>query len=321
MSHNHELLVPEPPANRRHLLKYAWLSILAAVTTIALKTTAYALTDSVGLLSDAMESLVNLAAALMALWVLVVAARPADESHHYGHSKAEYFSSGVEGALILVAASAIAVAAIDRLLHPQPLDQIGVGLIISVLAALINGVVAWILLRAGRQFDSVTLQADGHHLMTDVWTSAGVVLGVGLVGLTGWQILDPLIALAVAANILWVGGRLFYNAVEGLMDASLPPDEARVVLSILESYRLRHPEIGFHALRTRRAAARRFVSIHVLVPGHWSVKRGHDIAHDIECEIQEQIVGASVITHLEPIDDPLSYEDVDIDRHLLPGGQ
>ncbi len=319
MSHNHEVSDPEPSANRRHLVKYAGLSILAAVATIALKMTAYVLTDSVGLLSDAMESLVNLAAALMALWVLVVAARPADDSHHYGHSKAEYFSSGVEGALILVAASAIAVTAIDRLLHPQPLQQVGVGLIISVLAALINGAVAWVLLRAGRQFDSVTLRADGHHLMTDVWTSAGVVLGVGLVGLTGWQILDPLIALAVAANILWVGGRLFYGAVEGLMDASLPADEARQVLSILEKFREQHPEIGFHALRTRRAAARRFVSVHVLVPGHWSVKQGHDIAHGIECEIQERIAGSSVITHLEPIDDPISYEDVDIDRHPLPG--
>src|SRR5690606_24022554 len=202
--------------DRKKLIRYAWLSIAAALATIVLKAGAYWYTGSVGLLSDAIESLVNLAAGLMALWVLTVAARPADESHHYGHSKAEYFSSGAEGALILIAAVSIGAVALDRLLHPQPIQQFGLGLALSVLASLINGGVALVLLRVGQRFDSITLTADAHHLLTDVWTSIGVVAGVGLVALTGWEILDPLIALAVAAHILWVGFRLFRNSVMGL---------------------------------------------------------------------------------------------------------
>ena len=301
--------------NRKKLIRYAWLSIAAAIATIALKTGAYLHTGSVGLLSDAIESLVNLAAGLMALWVLTVAARPADDSHHYGHSKAEYFSSGAEGALIVLAAISIAYAAVDRILNPQPLDEIGLGLVLSVIASLINGLVAWILLQVGRKYDSITLQADGHHLLTDVWTSIGVVLAVALVAWTDWLILDPLIAIAVAANILWVGFRLFGASVSGLMDASLPQEEQTLVLELMKQFQVEHPYVDFHALRTRRAASRRFISMHVLVPGDWSVKEGHDLAHELEEIIHASLPGSSVITHIEPIDDPVSYEDVDIDRY------
>lgn len=306
----------QPPAHsRQKLIRYAWLSIAAAIATILLKTGAYWYTGSVGLLSDAIESLVNLGAALLALWVLTVAARPADDSHQYGHSKAEYFSSGAEGALIVLAALSIAYTAADRILNPQPLEEIGLGLVLSVVASLINGLVAWILLHVGRKYDSITLQADGHHLLTDVWTSIGVVLAVALVAWTDWLILDPIIALAVAANILWVGFRLFGNSVSGLMDAALPQEEQTQVLELLKSFQARHPQVDFHALRTRRAASRRFISVHVLVPGHWSVKEGHDLAHELEEDIQASLPGASMITHIEPIEDPVSYEDVDIDRY------
>lgn len=301
--------------DRKKLIRYAWLSIAAALATIVLKAGAYWYTGSVGLLSDAIESLVNLAAGLMALWVLTVAARPADDSHQYGHSKAEYFSSGAEGALIVLAAISIGYAAVDRILNPQPLDQIGLGLVLSVIASLINGLVAWILLQVGRKYDSITLQADGHHLLTDVWTSIGVVLAVALVAWTGWLILDPLIALAVAANILWVGFRLFGASVSGLMDASLPEEEQALVLGLMKQFQAEHPYVDFHALRTRRAASRRFISMHVLVPGDWSVKEGHDLAHELEEIIHASLPGSSVITHIEPIDDPVSYEDVDIDRY------
>jgi cation diffusion facilitator family transporter len=314
MPHDHIHPVPHSLKNRKTLIRYAWLSIAAAVVTIVLKTTAFWITGSVGLLSDAMESGVNLMAAFMALAVLTIAARPADDGHHYGHSKAEYFSSGVEGALIVIAALAIGIAAVERLLNPQPVEQAGLGLLIAIIAAVINGVVARILLHVGRQYDSITLIADAQHLMTDVWTSFGVVVAVGLVALTGWQILDPLIALAVAVNILWTGYRLFVKSIRGLMDSALPNDEHRLVLEVLERYQALHPEIDFHALRTRQAASRRFISVHVLVPGAWSVKQGHDVANAIETEIQTRLVGSSVITHLEPIDDPISYEDVDIDR-------
>ncbi|SRR5690554_6490894 len=307
---------PQPESyNRKKLIRYAWLSIAAAIATIVLKAGAYWYTGSVGLLSDAIESLVNLAAGVMALWVLTVAARPADDSHQYGHSKAEYFSSGAEGALIVLAALSIGYAAIDRILNPQPLDEIGLGLVLSVIASLINGLVAWILLQVGRKYDSITLQADGHHLLTDVWTSIGVVLGVALVAWTGWLILDPLIALAVAANILWVGFRLFGASVSGLMDASLPQEEQALVLKLMKDFQALHPEVDFHALRTRRAASRRFVSMHVLVPGEWTVKKGHDLAHELEEIIHARLPGSSVITHIEPIDDPVSYEDMDIDRY------
>src|SRR5512138_2008442 len=243
---------------RSSLQKYAWLSIGAAIATILLKTTAFLLTGSVGLLSDAAESLVNLAGAVVALFMLRIAARPADASHAHGHSKAEYFSSGIEGVLILIAAVSIAYAAIQRLFDPQPLEAVGIGLLVSTGASVINFVVARILMRAGKRYDSITLEADGKHLMTDVWTSVGVIGGVAAVAITGWLRLDPIIALLVAINIVWTAVGLLRRSVEGLMDASLPPAEQAAVVKVLEGYQAQGA--AYHALRTRQAAAQRFIS-------------------------------------------------------------
>lgn len=292
---------------------YAFLSIGAAILTIALKFVAYFLTNSVGLLSDAIESIVNLVAACVALWALIRAAQPPDARHPFGHSKAEYFSSGLEGALIIVAALGIAYAAWGRLLHPQPLDQVGWGLGISLLATAVNGGVAVILLRAGKRLRSITLRADAHHLFTDVWTSAGVLLGVVLVKLTGWLRLDPIIALIVAVNIVWAGWRLLRETGSGLMDAALPLDEQQIIADILAPYQERG--IQFHAIRTRVAGARRFVTFHVLVPGEWSVKQGHDLCEEIELAISSALPATHVTTHLEPLEDPLSWADRELERH------
>jgi len=294
------------------LKRYAWLSIGAALATIALKGTAWWLTGSVGLLSDALESLVNLAGAVMALAMLTLAAQPEDENHAYGHGKAEYFSSGFEGLLIVLAAIAIGVTAIERLLHPQALDQLGVGLLVSVVAAIINLLTARILLAAGHQYRSITLEADAHHLMTDVWTSVGVIAGVGAVAFTGWLWLDPLLALLVAANIVWTGWRLVRRSADGLMDVALPPDEHRAVLGVLENYR--QQGIDYHALRTRQSGARSFVEVHVLVPGAWTVQRGHDLVERVEADIRGALPLATVFTHLEPLEDPASQDDIRLDR-------
>jgi cation diffusion facilitator family transporter len=297
---------------RRHLTRYAWLSIATAVLTIGLKAAAYFLTGSVGLLSDALESGVNLAAAILALVTLTVAAQPPDEEHAYGHDKAEYFSGGAEGTLILFAAVTIAVSAIQRLFNPQPLEQVGLGLAISVVAALCNLVVARILLQAGRQYNSVTLTADAHHLLADVWTSVGVVLGVGVVALTGWTILDPLIAVAVAGQIVYWGFQLVRQAVQGLMDTALPATEMEKVVAVLERYRARG--VTYHALRSRQSGARRFVSVHIQVPGAWSVQRGHGVLEEIERELRQALSPISVFTHLEPIEDPTSWRDISLLR-------
>ena len=295
------------------LTRFAWLSIAAALATMALKAAAYWLTGSVGLLSDALESLVNLAGALMALAMLTVAAWPADENHAYGHGKAEYFSAGVEGALILIAAIAIAVAAIDRLLHPRPIEQVGIGLAVSVVASLLNLGVALVLLKAARAHRSATLQANAHHLLTDVWTSAGVLVGVGAVALTGWLVLDPLVALAVAANIVFAGGRIVRDSVAGLMDAALPPADLKVLRELLDGYAT--DGIEYHALRTRQAGARRFVSVHVLVPPEWSVQQGHDLLERIEADIRRALPPVTVDTHLEPLGDPAALADQELHRH------
>jgi len=286
---------------------YMLLSLAAAVATILLKTLAWHLTGSVGLLSDAMESGVNLIAALGALWALTLAAKPADRNHHYGHFKAEYFSSGLESVLIVVAALAIIHAAIGRLLQPQPLEQLGIGLALSLAATALNGLVAWVLLKAARRFDSITLRADAHHLLTDVWTSAGVVAGIGLVKLTGLAILDPLIAIAVAVNIVFTGWKLFHETASGLLDRSLPDREQRVLDDLLSAYE--SDEIRFHALRTRVAGSRRFVSLHVLVPGHWTVQAGHDLCEELEHKVAATLTRAHVLTHLEPIEDPKAWKD------------
>lgn len=283
------------------------LSVAAAVATILLKTWAWRLTGSVGLLSDALESGVNLVAALGAFWALSLAAKPADRTHHYGHFKAEYFSSGLESVLIVVAALAIIQAAVGRLQQPQPLEQLGLGLALSLLATALNGLVAWVLLKAAKRFHSITLRADAHHLLTDVWTSLGVVLGIGLVKLTGWTLLDPLIAIAVALNIIVTGWMLFRETASGLLDRSLPEKEQHQLEQLLAGHETEH--IRFHALRSRVAGSRRFVSLHVLVPGHWSVRQGHDLCEQLEREIATLLTRTHVLTHLEPIEDPTSWDD------------
>lgn len=294
------------------LKRYAWLSIGAAVTTIALKSLAWWLTGSVGLLSDALESVVNLTGALMALAMITIAEMPADERHAYGHGKAEYFSSGFEGLLILLAAIGIGVAASERLLHPQALNHIDLGLVVSVVASLVNLFTARILLAAGRKHRSVTLEADAHHLMTDVWTSVGVIGGVGAVALTGWYWLDPALALLVAANIVWTGWKLLRRSTTGLMDVALPAEDHALVLAILARYR--ENGVDFHALRTRESGARRFVDLHVLVPGHWTIQRGHELAERLEHDIRQALPRCAVMTHLEPLEDPVSQEDIALDR-------
>lgn len=297
----------EKSVHRSFLKKYAWLSVAAAVATICLKTVAYFLTGSIGLLSDAVESLVNLAGAMMALAMLTVAARPPDKDHAYGHSKAEYFSSAVEGTLILVAALAIAAASVKRIITPKPLEQLGVGLTVSVVASLINLAVALILKKAARRHNSITLEANSTHLMTDVWTSVGVLAGVGAVAITGWLRLDPIVALAVAANIIWSGVSIIRKSVHGLMDTSLPPDEQKKILDILAAYV--EKGIVYHALKTRQSGSRRFVEFHLLVPGDWTVREGHRMAEEIEKEIKSALPEIAVITHLESLEDPGSWED------------
>ena len=298
--------------NRSSLTRYAWLSIAAAFATIGLKGLAYYLTGSIGLLSDAMESLVNLVGATIALSMLIIAAHPPDEEHHFGHSKAEYFASGAEGILVLIAAVGIGVAAVGRIINPRPLEQAGSGLMASAVASLINLGVARVLLYVGRKSNSITLEADAQHLMTDVWTSAAVIGGVGAVALTGWEILDPVVAIAVAANIVWTGYRLIQRSVSGLMDTALSSEEHQIIGGILDGYRKQG--IQFHSLRTRQAAGRRFISIHVLVPGKWTTHRGHHLVDQIEVDICSALPGATVFTHLEPVEDPLSSKDIELDR-------
>ena len=299
--------------NRASLTRFAWLSIGAAVATISLKTVAYLLTGSVGLLSDAIESLVNLAGAVMALIMLHIAARPADDSHVYGHSKAEYFASFTEGLLILGAAAGITGAAIDRLIHPRELEQLGLGLAVSVIASAINFFTARTLMREGKERRSITLEADAQHLMTDVWTSVGVITGVAIAGFTGWQILDPIVGIVIALNILWTGFQLMRRSVSGLMDAALPQKELDLIEKVIRKYRAKG--VRFHALRTRQAAARQFVSVHMLVPGEWTVHDAHHIAEDFETDIRGVLGGVvTVFTHLEPVEDELSMEDMFLDR-------
>jgi len=295
-----------------HLKRYVWLSIAAALATILLKGIAWWLTGSVGLLSDALESFVNLAGALMAFAMLTLAAAPADDKHAYGHGKAEYFSSAFEGFLILLAAASIGYAAIDRFLHPQELAELGVGLLVSVIASLINLFAAFELLKAGRTYRSITLEADARHLMTDVWTSVGVIAGVGLVWLSGWLWLDPLIALLVAANIVWTGWQLLHRSASGLMDEVLPPAQLAAIEQVLDTYR--RQGLVFEELLTRQAGMQAFISLHVRVPGDWSVKQGHDWLERIEADIRAVVPGGQVTTHLEPIEDSVSLIDATLEH-------
>jgi len=295
------------------LERYAWLSVAAALATITLKTLAWWLTGSVGLLSDALESLVNLAAAVLALAMLRLAAAPPDENYPYGFSKAEYFSAGIEGALIVIAAGGITWAAVPRLVTPQPLDMPLAGLSLTVVATAINLAVALVLLRAGRAHHSITLEADGRHLMTDVWTSAAVLVGVALVFFTGWLRLDALIALAVSVHILWTGFSLMRRSVRGLLDPAISTEDQSEVTRLFQEYSRRYG-VSFHALRTRQAGARRFVSFHLLVPDAWTVAEAHRLSEEIEARMRSMVANAAIFTHIEPISDPASYDDQELDR-------
>lgn len=297
----------------KSLKKFIILSIFAAVMTIGLKGTAYWITGSVGLLSDALESCVNLLAALIALVVLTIAEKPADDEHAFGHTKAEYFSSAIEGGLIIVAACSIVWSAYPRLLDPQPLENMGIGLLVSLFASLINLAVAFVLLREGKKSHSITLIADGRHLMTDVWTSVGVLFAIGLVKLTGWLILDPIIAMLVALNIVWTGYRLMQQSARGLIDTAIPSEERQQIETIFDHYR--QNGIEFHSLMTRQAGQRKFISVHILVPGEWTVQKGHDLLEIIEARVRDHFpFPVTVFTHLEPVEDPVSHSDIGIDR-------
>jgi cation diffusion facilitator family transporter len=295
------------------LERFAWLSVAAALATIVLKGVAWWLTGSVGLLSDALESLVNLAAALLALSMLRLAAAPPDADHPYGFSKAEYFSAGLEGALIVLAAAGIVWAALPRLITPRALDMPLAGLTLTVVASAINFGVATVLLRAGREHHSITLEADGRHLLTDVWTSAGVIAGVALVFVTGWLRLDPIVAIAVALHILWTGFGLVRRSVRGLMDPAIVAEDQQEVDKLIAEYSRRYG-VSFHAVRTRQAGARRFVSFHLLVPDAWTVARAHQLSEEIEARMRAVVANAAIFTHIEPISDPASYEDQELDR-------
>lgn len=306
-------MTEDTPGLGREARRYAVLSIAAALVTICLKFGAYLLTGSVGLFSDAAESVVNLVAAVAVLSALTLAARPPDEEHAFGHNKVEYFSSGLESALILIAAVWIGVTAWGRLLDPQPLENLGIGLSITLVAAAINGGAALVILRAGRRLRSITLRADAHHLLTDVWTSLGVVVGVFMAQLTGWLVLDPIIALLVAANIVWTGVRLLRDTASGLLDRALPDTDQEQISEILSHYE--REGIQFHAVRTRAAGQRRFISMHVLVPGRWSVQRGHDLSEQIEKDLGKALPGSTFFMHLEPSEDPASFADQSLDRN------
>lgn len=298
----------------KSLKKFIYLAIAAAVATIGLKLFAYFLTGSVGLFSDALESGVNLIAAVFALFMITLAEKPADEEHAYGHSKAEYFSSAIEGGLIVLAAFSIIWSAVPRLIHPQPLENVGIGLLVSMGASAINLGVGLILIKNGRKNHSITLESDGKHLMTDVYTSIGVLIGIGIVKLTGWLVLDGVVAIGVAFNIIWTGYQLMRRSALGLLDSSLPEDERLQITNMLDLYKKENLE--YHSLMTRQAGQRKFVSLHVLLPGKLTIQEGHDMVEKIERNIRDLFNGpVTVFTHLEPVEDPLSMQDIGIDRH------
>ena len=295
------------------LERYALLSLGAALATMGLKSLAWWLTGSVGFLSDALESLVNLAAALLAFSMLRLAAAPPNKQHPYGLSKAEYFSAGIEGAMIVLAAGAIVWAAVPRLLAPQPIEAPLAGMVLTGVATAINLAVGLLLIRVGKREDSITLEADGRHLMTDVWTSIGVIAGVALASATGWLALDPLLGLAVAVHILWEGFALVRRSVSGLLDASISAADQHEIAKLFTEYARRYG-IAFHALRTRQAGARRFISFHMLVPDAWTVAHAHRLSEEIESRVRSMVSNAVVDTHIEPISDPASYDDQGLDR-------
>jgi cation diffusion facilitator family transporter len=295
------------------LERYAWLSVAAALATLTIKWAAWWITGSVGLLSDALEAFVNLGAALLALWMLRLAASPPDEKHPHGLSKAEYFAAGIEGTLIVLAAGGIIASALPRLVNPQPIQAPAFGLALSALATVINLGVALVLMRAGREQRSITLEADGQHLMTDVWTSVGVLAGVGLVWMSGWLLLDALVGAAVGVYIIWAGVGLMRRSVVGLLDAAISGEDRREIDKLFAEYSRRYG-VSFHAVRTRQAGARQFVTFHLLVPDAWTVARAHGLSEEIESRIRSLVPNASLLTHIEPISDPASYDDQQLDR-------
>ena len=293
------------------LVRYAWLSVGVAIVTMVIKAIAFSLTRSVGILSDALESIVNLTAALLAVRVLSESSKPPDKEHAFGHGKAEYFSSLFEGLLIGLAAISIVLTALNRLLQPEPIANIPLGLVFAFGASTLNFFVARLLLRVGREHRSIALEANGEHLMSDVWTSIGILVGVAAFAITQWQPLDSIIALVVAAKIGWTSFQLIRRSVQGLMDSSLPEAQIEGISAILDRYKKQG--IDFHALRTRQAGAHSFVSVHVITPGDWSVQRGHDLLEEIESEIREAVPLSTIFTHLEPREDPRSWADSGID--------
>ena len=295
------------------LKKFIYLSIAAAVVTILLKFYAFYLTGSMGFFSDALESFVNLFAAVVALIMLTISAKPADKEHEYGHSKAEYFSSAIEGALIVLAALSILLSAVPRLFDPKPLTNIDIGLVFSLAASLVNLTVSLVLIHNGKKKHSLVLEADGKHIMTDVWTSAGVIAGILVVRFTGIYIFDPIIAIVVAINIIYTGYQLISRSASGLMDASISEEAVKKITAYLDS--LKAENIEYHSLMTRQAGQRMFISVHLLVPGWWTVKKGHDYADLIEQSIEDMFEEpVNVSTHIEPIDDPASMNDIGIYR-------
>ncbi|MFN0126029.1 MAG: cation diffusion facilitator family transporter [Verrucomicrobiales bacterium] len=294
------------------LVRFAWLSVGAALLTFFLKLLAWQVTGSVSLLSDALESLANLAAALIAMASLTVAARPADDDHAYGHTKAEYFASGIEGGLIMIAAAGIGWSAVDRLWSPRLLEQPLLGVALSSIASVVNLAVARVLQVVGRRHHSVALEADAKHLMTDVWTSAVVIVAVGLVTLTGWAWLDPVLGLLLACHIVVTGIKLVHHSMLGLMDTGLPAEELEKIRTVLDGFAA--DGVQHHALRTRVAGARRFMSVHLLFPGAWSVARAHALSEKIEAALRAEVPRLTILTHLEPIEDPASWSDVGLDR-------
>lgn len=302
--------------SHHHLTQPVLLSVLASLVTLGMKGVAWWLTGSVGLMSDAAESVVNLVAALAAYFSLRYSARPVDRSHTYGHEKIEYFSSGFEGGLILVAAGGIIFYSIRALIVGPELQALDLGLVICLAASIINLIVAQILLRVGRAHRSIVLEADGQHLMTDVWTSVAVLAALALVWLTGLTILDPLIGLAVAANIVWTGVGLMRRSFDGLMDHALPEEEVSLARTAIESKL--PPGTTFHALRTRQAGARRFLDFHLLVPGVFTVQRAHEITGEVEAALREALPGAEITVHIEPIEDREAWHDSELLRIETP---
>lgn len=296
------------------LKRFLYLSIAAALTTIGLKFAAYFETGSMGFFSDALESLVNLFAAIIALVLLHLSEKPADEEHEFGHGKAQYFSSALEGALILIAAFSIIYTSIPKILNPHPLENIGIGTFYSVVAALINLIVGIILTKKGKETKSLLLEADGRHLLSDVVTSVGVIVGIILVRVTGYYFLDPIIAIAVALHIVYVGFKLIKRSTSVLMDAAMPKEELEKITEYLDS--LKERNIEYHSLLTREAGYRKFITLHLLVPGKWTVQKGHDCAEAIEQHIEKMFnnINVTVTTHIEPIEDPISFNDIGIDR-------